>query len=145
MDVQLVIGGAYSGKRRVVRKKVNGGFSWVSAYEGKAFTDWRASWEEKSTLVLEGWEKWLEDAILLESEDDIIRESFIQLFQDLVREEQTRGEETVLVMLEIGRGIVPIENRYRRLRDLAGWIAQDAAKLAKEVHYVWHGLAERLK
>ena len=48
-------------------------------------------------------------------------------------------------MLEMGKGIVPLQKKDRRLRDIIGWIAQDAAQLSDQVVYVWNGLSRSLK
>ncbi len=143
--MQLFIGGAFSGKRNVVRNRHPGKLTWLSSYDGRAVTEWKSCWEGHATLVLEGWEKWLEDALIQENDDEAVRKTFRNHFHYLMKEEQKRGEEVVLVMLEMGRGIVPMDSHYRRVRDLSGWIAQDAANLAREVHYVWHGVSERMK
>ncbi|MFD1037810.1 bifunctional adenosylcobinamide kinase/adenosylcobinamide-phosphate guanylyltransferase [Virgibacillus byunsanensis] len=142
--MQLIIGGAFSGKRKVVRKQ-NEKCSWVSAYDGDAIIDWKTNWVKDTTLVMEGWEKWITTELKKNESNDEIRKKFSTFFQNLVEKEQKRENEVVLVMLEVGKGIVPLENNDRRLRDLAGWIAQDAAIMAGRVNYVWNGYAKRLK
>ncbi|WP_404441900.1 bifunctional adenosylcobinamide kinase/adenosylcobinamide-phosphate guanylyltransferase [Sutcliffiella horikoshii] len=143
--MQLIIGGAFSGKRSTVRALHSEELSWVSAYDERSLNDWKLQWESDTSLVLEGWEKWIMKALLSEQNDDTIRQFFYLFFSELKEEEQKRGEEIILIMLELGRGIVPIDKQERRLRDIAGWVSQDAAKLADEVYYVWHGLNEQLK
>ncbi|MGQ7247748.1 bifunctional adenosylcobinamide kinase/adenosylcobinamide-phosphate guanylyltransferase [Halomonas sp. V046] len=53
--------------------------------------------------------------------------------------------EIVLIIPEVGRGIVPMDARERQLRDLAGWLAQDASAACTAVWYVRHGLVMALK
>ncbi|KGR77137.1 bifunctional adenosylcobinamide kinase/adenosylcobinamide-phosphate guanylyltransferase [Ureibacillus manganicus] len=142
--MQLVIGGAFSGKRKIVRER-NRTFSWVSAYEGDMVEDWRTEWLEGTTLVLEGWEQWIASCLKKIENNDDIRKEFKALFQILIEEEEKRNNRVVLIMLDIGKGIVPIDKDDRRLRDIAGWIAQDAAQFAVQVEYVWNGLSRRLK
>lgn len=144
MEMQLVIGGAFSGKRKVVKRR-NETCSWVSAYEGDRIVDWITKWEKGSTLVMEGWEKWIAAELKDREHNDEIRNQFNTLFQSLLKEEQNRNEKIVLIMLEVGKGIVPLQKDDRRLRDLAGWIAQDAAHFSTEVDLVWNGLSKRLK
>jgi adenosylcobinamide kinase / adenosylcobinamide-phosphate guanylyltransferase len=144
MDMQLVIGGAFSGKRKLVKER-NRPYSWVSAYEGDQLSDWETKWLDDTTLVLEGWEKWISSELMVSDSNDEIRHRFKALFQVLLEEEKKRNHKLVLVMLEVGKGIVPLHKEDRRLRDLAGWIAQDAAKLSDEVHFVWNGLSKRLR
>ncbi|WP_404467957.1 bifunctional adenosylcobinamide kinase/adenosylcobinamide-phosphate guanylyltransferase [Sutcliffiella horikoshii] len=143
--MQLIIGGAFSGKRSTVRTLHSEELSWVSAYDEHSMTDWKSQWESDTSLVLEGWEQWIMNALPLEQDDDSIRQFFYSFLLELKEEERKRGKGIVLIMLEMGRGIVPVEKQERRLRDLAGWFSQDAAKLADEVYYVWHGMNEQLK
>ncbi|UAL45517.1 bifunctional adenosylcobinamide kinase/adenosylcobinamide-phosphate guanylyltransferase [Sutcliffiella horikoshii] len=143
--MQLIIGGAFSGKRSTVRTLHSEELSWVSAYDEHSMTDWKSQWESDTSLVLEGWEQWIMNALPLEQDDDSIRQFFYSFLLELKEEERKRGKGIVLIMLEMGRGIVPVEKQERRLRDLAGWFSQDAAKLADEVYYVWHGMKEQLK
>ncbi|MFC2949165.1 bifunctional adenosylcobinamide kinase/adenosylcobinamide-phosphate guanylyltransferase [Virgibacillus sediminis] len=142
--MQLFIGGAFSGKRKIVRKQKEQ-CSWVSAYDGDAVFDWETNWVKGTTLVMEGWEKWIMAELKINVNNDEIRKKFNTLFQNLLKEEQRRNNEAILVMLEVGKGIVPLEKNDRRLRDLAGWIGQDATVMANKVNYVWNGLAKRLK
>ncbi|MFC4799355.1 bifunctional adenosylcobinamide kinase/adenosylcobinamide-phosphate guanylyltransferase [Neobacillus sp. GCM10023253] len=142
--MQLVIGGAFSGKRNVVKAN-NGPCSWVSAYEGDSVGDWEAKWENGSTLVMEGWEKWIESELQNRENNDEIRREFKTIFKTLLQEERNRKNKIVLIMLEVGKGIVPLQKDERRLRDLAGWIAQDAASVSDDVDFVWNGLVKRVK
>jgi adenosylcobinamide kinase/adenosylcobinamide-phosphate guanylyltransferase len=144
MVMQLVIGGAFSGKRKIVRER-NPKCNWLSAYNCDRVSEWEASWEKGSSLVLEGWERWVADELEKNENSHEIRKSLQSFFQLLKEEERKRENEIVLIMLEIGRGIVPLQKDERTLRDLAGWIAQDAAQVADEVHYVWNGLAKKMK
>ncbi|MGD6874715.1 bifunctional adenosylcobinamide kinase/adenosylcobinamide-phosphate guanylyltransferase [Sutcliffiella horikoshii] len=143
--MQLFIGGAYSGKRKIVRALHSGELNWVSSYYGHNFTDWKSYWERDTPIVLEGWEKWITKALLFDQKDDSIRQFFYSFLLELKEEERKTGNQVVIIMLEMGRGIVPVNKQERRLRDIAGWILQDAAKLADEVYYVWHGMNEKLK
>lgn len=140
----LVVGGAYAGKRSIVRQKVQLS-TWLSAYTGDSKDDWNIKWESSTALVLEGWEKWVEAALKQDVTLDELREQFGLLFRTLSIEEKKRGDQVVLIMLEIGRGIVPINAEERKVRDVAGWLLQDATAQAHEVIYVWHGLSLVLK
>jgi len=140
----VFIGGAFSGKRKIVRAFHPGELSWVTSYYNHDFTDWKSYWEKDTPIVLEGWEKWITEA-LSEQNDNSIRQFFYTFLLELKEEEHKRSKEIILIMLEMGRGIVPVDKQERRIRDLAGWLSQDAAKLADEVYYVWHGQNEQLK
>lgn len=140
--MQLVVGGAYSGKRKIVKQR-HDQCSWISSYNGHQIDEWQKRWKEGSTLVIEGFENWLVDASLCKSHET--RNQFQTLFQLLLEEEKKRGDHVVLIMLEVGRGIVPMKKEERQLRDLLGWVAQDAASIADEVEYVWNGLSKKMK
>ncbi len=142
--MQLIIGGAFAGKRKIVREKFER-CSWTSAYMGDLISDWKIKWANDTPLVVEGWEKWIEHELANEKSMSEIRSDFSHLFQAFDVEEKKRNMPIVLIMLEVGRGIVPIQKNDRMLRDVMGWIAQDAVKMSDEVVYVWNGLSKRLK
>jgi adenosylcobinamide kinase / adenosylcobinamide-phosphate guanylyltransferase len=144
MGMQLFIGGAFAGKRKVVKAN-NGICSWVSAYEGDTLLDWETKWEKGTTLVFEGWEKWIANELTNGKSMNDIRRNFTEFLWDLHLEEEKRNMRIVLIILEVGRGIVPVQKDDRMLRDLMGWIAQDAVKISDQVVYVWNGLCKGLK
>ncbi|MEC9483898.1 MAG: bifunctional adenosylcobinamide kinase/adenosylcobinamide-phosphate guanylyltransferase [Halomonas sp.] len=141
--MHCVIGGAYAGKRSAVRARYDA-LVWHSAYNGAVLEDWRDNVVPGTTLVLEGWEQWLATALAGSGDDDRLRQRFTETLDALVLAERERGLRVVLILLEVGRGIVPIDARDRRLRDLAGWLAQDATARAGRVWYVWNGLVKQL-
>ncbi|WP_416148846.1 bifunctional adenosylcobinamide kinase/adenosylcobinamide-phosphate guanylyltransferase [Salipaludibacillus sp. HK11] len=148
--MQLVIGGAFAGKRKIVKDQFDDvGLSWLSSYDGETLDSWRDFWNGQNTfLVVEGWENWLrEDLRSMAKSEPLtdIREKYRLMFRDFIEEESRKNKQVILIMLEMGKGIVPIAAEDRLLRDLAGWIQQDAAALSDEVVYVWHGLSRRMK
>lgn len=142
--MQLIVGGAYAGKRKVVKSNYKE-FSWMSAYKGDSLHDWKKQWKASTTLVLEGWEKWVEEELKEDADDLVIQKRLRDTVHKLKEEEEKRNETIVLIMMEIGRGIVPLEQQERRLRDLAGWLLQDATQASDDVQYVWHGLSRKIK
>lgn len=145
--MQLFIGGACAGKRDAVSSRFPGA-CWHSAYDGQALETWRESLPRQGVLVLEGWERWLAAWLVDEPadapDDDPLRQRlrrFLATLKDLERE---AAIDVVLILPEMGRGIVPLDRAERRLRDLAGWLAQDAAACCEAVWYVRHGLVQRL-
>lgn len=142
--MQLVLGGAFTGKRNIVKEK-HQATSWISSYYDGDLWDWKTSWSKDTTLVLEGWENWILHELKMTESNNEIRNKFKNIFHCLIEEEKNRKNPVVLIMLEIGKGIVPLERDERRLRDIAGWVAQDAAQLSEQVQIVWNGLSKRLK
>lgn len=141
--MQLFIGGACAGKRDLVAARFPGA-AWYrvdeAGLEGREH-DLRPG----AALVLTGWVGWLERALAEEPDDDRLRARLDAALEALVGAAAACDGEVVLILPEIGRGIVPMEAADRRLRDLAGWLAQDAAARAEAVWYVRHGLARCLR
>ncbi|MFW3616159.1 bifunctional adenosylcobinamide kinase/adenosylcobinamide-phosphate guanylyltransferase [Billgrantia antri] len=140
--MQLFIGGACAGKRDAVRQRFDAPH-WHSAHAGSRLEAWR-SLTEKRCLVLEGWERWIGQRLAAEPDDDRLRRAMAREVDSLRAWEAERGGQAVLILLEMGRGIVPLGLENRRLRDLNGWLAQDAAARCERVWYVWNGLVKSL-
>lgn len=149
----LVVGGAYAGKRRVVQERIKNPY-WVSAYQGDDWKEWQNSWHEKKimnpSIVFEGWEQWIWQELDRHSAGgstkvDSIRARMKQFFDHALHIEETEQKQVTLIMLEMGKGIVPLQKEERVWRDLAGWVLQDAAEKATEVMYVWNGLGQKIK
>ena len=133
--MHVVIGGAYSGKRQYVRTKWSS-FQLISAYEGKDYNETL----KDDIVVYEGFEIWVKQMMDKGKTNDEIVEWFRQWLTSI-----ENPENTVLIMLEIGKGIVPMEEQNRRLRDVVGWIQQEAVKQAATVTSIWHGLAMQIR
>ncbi|WP_348814515.1 bifunctional adenosylcobinamide kinase/adenosylcobinamide-phosphate guanylyltransferase [Halomonas sp. H10-59] len=151
--MHVFIGGTASGKRQRVAERYPEA-RWRDADEmmrrvpgagaGPAIDD-------GDTLVISGWLAWLEAELENELEnqrenesasadDDRLGRRWREAFTGWASSPGRR----VLVLDEVGRGIVPVDPAQRRLRDLMGWLSQDAVRLASQVHYVRHGLTMRL-
>ncbi|RDB43988.1 adenosylcobinamide kinase [Halomonas sp. DQ26W] len=140
--MQLFIGGTCAGKRGVVEQRF-GSTCWHSAHSGCRLEAW-PSVAEPLPLVLEGWERWIAERLVVEPDDDRLRHAMANELDKLCSWEAEQGGEAVLIMLEMGRGIVPLGAEKRRLRDLNGWLAQTAAQRCVQVWYVRNGLAKLL-
>jgi adenosylcobinamide kinase / adenosylcobinamide-phosphate guanylyltransferase len=140
--MQLFIGGTCAGKRDAVRRRFDAPH-WHSAYAGGRIEAWR-SLAETRCLVLEGWERWIGQRLAEEPDDDRLRQAMARELDALRVWEDEQGGEAVLILLEMGRGIVPLGRDNRRLRDLNGWLAQDVAARCERVWYVWNGLVKEL-
>nr|WP_298410702.1 bifunctional adenosylcobinamide kinase/adenosylcobinamide-phosphate guanylyltransferase [uncultured Halomonas sp.] len=141
--MQLFIGGACAGKRDAVSKRYPTAH-WHRLNAGAPLDNWPAAVVCSLPLVVTGWAAWIEAALSDEPEDDRLRRRLVAALDTLVAAERG-GLTVVLILPEMGRGIVPMSPLARRLRDLAGWLAQDAAERAEGVWYVRHGLVRRLK
>lgn len=139
-----MVGGAYSGKRSIVRQR----FSTVtlhSAYDQAIFTNWKYKIKPNSVLVFDGWEKWIKEKLATSANLDEVRLFFIDQIDQICQTEQVDGTTIILIMLEMGRGIVPLDEIDRNVRDIAGWLLQYATKKAETVDYCWHGLSKTIK
>ncbi|ARK30255.1 bifunctional adenosylcobinamide kinase/adenosylcobinamide-phosphate guanylyltransferase [Halalkalibacter krulwichiae] len=78
--------------------------------------------------------------------DDDPRKSFYKwLDQWLNWEKETAQSKLVLIGVDVGKGVVPIEKEKRNYRDLVGWCYQDVVKEATRVDIIWYGLNQQLK
>ncbi|RCV91210.1 bifunctional adenosylcobinamide kinase/adenosylcobinamide-phosphate guanylyltransferase [Billgrantia montanilacus] len=142
--MQLFIGGACAGKRAAVVRHFPTA-AWYRLDPQADLFDWQAALEPGGGLVVTGWSAWLEAALVREPDDDRLRHELAAALAVILEAERDLGLTMILVLAEIGRGIVPMAHRDRRLRDLAGWLGQDAASLAEQVWYVRHGLVQPLR
>ena len=136
--MHVIIGGAYSGKRNFVKSQTIVA-EWFSAYDDKYISQ-EIHFVENGAIVLEGFEVWISRFIEEGKNDQEICAYFERLFAGLKVQ-----CDVYLIMLEVGRGIVPMEANQRRLRDIMGWVQQSAVKEATTVTYIWHGLAKKMK
>ncbi len=139
-----MVGGAYSGKRNIVKQSCDK-LVWHSAYNGDDFVAYKKSLQPNSTIILEGWEKWVEEQLTNGKTIDEVRSYFIEEIDQLCEIENTSPFHFYFIMLEMGRGIVPMLEKNRNIRDVCGWLLQYASSKAEEVYYCWHGLAKRIK
>jgi adenosylcobinamide kinase/adenosylcobinamide-phosphate guanylyltransferase len=144
MGLQLVVGGAYSGKRNVVRDQYDE-ITLYSAYNEELLTNWRAAYHSSTILVLEGWEEWIKSELCQDKPLEDVRTFFFERIDEICEVENSYDKPVILIMLEMGRGIVPLKEEERTLRDIAGWVLQYAANKADSVQYCWHGLVKPIK
>lgn len=142
--MQLFIGGACAGKRDIVAARFPEAV-WHRMGEGGALSVWRDRLVPGRPLVITGWVDWLAEALVGTRDDDRLRGRLADELAAMTAAERQTGGEAVLIVPEMGRGIVPMAAEDRRLRDLAGWLAQDAAARAEAVWYVRHGLVRCLR
>ena len=123
--MHIIIGGAHNGKRDYVRAML---------------ADQEVQWFEgvlpahnAGKIVIAGIEKWLAETEL--SEADAIAQVLAAV----------AGSDVVVILTDIGRGIVPIDAQQRQLRDTCGRLYRQLMAEADEVTRIWYGLAQSLK
>lgn len=125
--MHIIIGGACNGKRDYVRTMLAG--REAEWFEGVI----PEHLDRCQLLVVAGIEKWLAETKL--SEADAI---------DYVLA-AVAGRDVIVVLTDIGRGIVPIDAQQRKLRDACGRLYQRLTAEADEVTRIWYGIAKTLK
>ncbi|MCZ2260696.1 bifunctional adenosylcobinamide kinase/adenosylcobinamide-phosphate guanylyltransferase [Sporosarcina sp. G11-34] len=126
--MHVIIGGAHNGKRAYVKTLIKEqGNNHVQWFEGELPKPGSES------VVLAGLEKWLEQCGLGE-EEAIAR---------VIKSVENRA--AILILTDIGRGIVPIEASQRELRDVCGRLYQRLLAKADEVTRIWYGIAKTIK
>ena len=134
--MHVFIGGAHNGKRDYVKR-------WLTE-RGKRNVQWfegncpdasnPVNPDATQTIVVAGIEKWLAETKL--SEEAAV---------EYVMKSVSLQQDTVLILTDIGRGIVPIDANQRRLRDTVGRLYQRLLAEADDVTRIWYGLAKPLK
>lgn len=125
--MHIIIGGAYNGKREYVRTMLAGRkVEWQEV--GHSYNS-----DAIQTIVISGIEKWLAETDLSEAEaiDYVLT--------------TVAGRDVIVVLTDIGRGIVPIDAQQRKLRDACGRLYQRLMAEADEVTRIWYGVAQTLK
>ncbi|MGS2743836.1 bifunctional adenosylcobinamide kinase/adenosylcobinamide-phosphate guanylyltransferase [Halomonas sp. LS-001] len=140
--MQLFIGGACAGKRDAVKARFPDAI-WSRLAPGQRLHLATSELQPNTPLVLYGVFEWLEAS--LNSDIDRWRAEWREDLKHLDEKAQAQGITLVLIMNELGRGIVPIAPNERLLRDVNGWFSQDATAQAAQVFCVRHGLVHALK
>ncbi|MGY4876309.1 bifunctional adenosylcobinamide kinase/adenosylcobinamide-phosphate guanylyltransferase [Vreelandella aquamarina] len=140
--MQLFIGGACAGKRDAVNARFPDAV-WLRLSPGQRLHLATREIQPNTPLVVYGVFEWLDAS--LSSDSDRLRAEWREDLQYLDDKAQAQGSALVLIMNELGKGIVPIERNERRLRDVNGWLSQDATAQATQVFCVRHGLVHALK
>ena len=55
------------------------------------------------------------------------------------------NRDVILILTDIGRGIVPMDAGQRELRDVCGRLYQRLFSEADEITRIWYGIAKTLK
>ncbi len=138
--MQSVIGGAGSGRRAIVAERYPRA-CWHQLAAGEGAAACLAAHERSEILVVDGIADWLAAVLAETPDDDALRGVWSGLLDGLA----AAPGEVVLILDEMGRGIVPMDPAARRLRDHNGWLVQAAVARSQAVWYLRHGLCKRLK
>ena len=143
--MKLFIGGCFQGKSDFARR-------YYQEKEGKEI-----SLEEWFSLAADGRKDSLEKTFLapaVEAMQEYIRKisekevEFVQKkeqVQKWIKELNIKNPDVILVLDEVGCGIVPLKREEREYRDLVGYAGQLAAQNADCVYRVMMGMGEQIK
>ncbi len=134
--MHVYIGGAHNGKRNYVNNVLTEqGEHNVHWIEGNEMGDIHpVNSNSIRTVVIAGVEKWL-------AETDLSEEAAIDYVMNCI----SKDRQTLFILTDIGRGIVPMDAEQRKLRDACGRLYQRLMAEADEVTRIWYGLAKTLK
>ncbi|EGP19275.1 bifunctional adenosylcobinamide kinase/adenosylcobinamide-phosphate guanylyltransferase [Halomonas sp. TD01] len=142
--MQLFIGGACAGKRDAVKARFPSAVWWRLS-PGQRLHEATHIMQPNVPLVLHGVFEWLAAVHSSDRGSDAWRAQWRKDLASLETAAQTHGVTLVIIMNELGRGIVPMARDQRRLRDLSGWFSQDTAAQSEQVWHVRHGLVQAVK
>ena len=132
--MHVFIGGAYNGKHKYVRR-------WLQEQE-LIEVEWYVGQLPKAptskTVVISGLEEIIKP--LLEQDEKLLATQIVEQLQLLDKKHQI-----IIIATEIGRGIVPIDQQDRQLRDTLGRLYQQLFAVSDQVTRIWYGLAGKIK
>jgi len=144
--MHFVIGGAYNGKRQWVRAELE-----KHAGEDRAILEINTLIPEKElspykAVIWSDIEHWIEANWYNGMEEEQLLKRWRNAIDELIQwEEKDEAHQVVIIGTDQSKGIVPLDQTKRAVRDLAGWCHQYTAKKAERVTRVWYGIAEKLK
>ncbi|HWK24258.1 MAG TPA: bifunctional adenosylcobinamide kinase/adenosylcobinamide-phosphate guanylyltransferase [Ureibacillus sp.] len=135
--MQVVIGGAYNGKRKFVEEKLLRSTTGTPHFfEGQMpeiglFT-------KEDILIIGHFEKLILEHVHLD-EDEIAEKIFNVLI------ELNKRAQVICICTDIGRGVVPLRKEERKLRDTCGRLYQKLFTDSERVIRIWYGLPQMIK
>ena len=127
--MHIYLGGAHNGKRAFVRNLLlNEDVEW---FEGE-LPD-KGVHPTNPKVVVAGIENWL-------AKSELAEEQAIELVLSRLND-----KDAVVILTDIGRGIVPMDAAQRQLRDVSGRLNQKLIAQAEEVTRIWYGIPQLLK
>ena len=135
--MQVVIGGAYNGKRKFVKDKLSTHLlGKLHFYEGEMPE--KGLFLKEDILIIGNFENMILQKVYLD-EVAIAEEIFNKLI------ELNKEARVICICTDIGRGVVPLLKEERKLRDACGRLYQKLLSESEDVIRVWYGIPEVLK
>lgn len=145
--MHVVTGGASNGKAAWVRDfyqlENEKSIHWFNAHKEVQLPE--SLQDLNGLVVFEGMEQWVLE--WMEAKDlDEAREYGRDLIEEWSAwEEQDDDNCLIVICTDISKGIVPMDAKLRKWRDLTGWFYQDLVRKSEQVHVIWYGIARQLK
>ena len=133
--MHVFIGGAYNGKRQFVKDWLQEqGVSNAQWFDGEL----PKALEDESVVVLHNLDYYIQQQDL---GDEVATAEAV--FKQIKAIEEYHH--LIVILTDMGRGLVPIDKEARQLRDTCGRFYQLLLKESSHVTRIWYGLAETLK
>lgn len=142
--MHFISGGAFNGKRKYVKERLQSHYEWYSAYCNQSFPS--IANVQADIVVIEGIERYLYQFSQQKSSIDYIRQQFLGKMIEWKKWEEIKDNRKVIVIgTDITKGIVPLKAIDRKTRDVTGYCYQDLVQLSSDVTVIWFGLEKKLK
>ncbi|MDN4493262.1 bifunctional adenosylcobinamide kinase/adenosylcobinamide-phosphate guanylyltransferase [Ureibacillus aquaedulcis] len=135
--MQIVIGGAYNGKRKFVKDRLANQLS-GNYYFFEGIIPNETKFYKEDVIIIGDFEKIILQKIHLD-EEAIAEEIFNNLYR------LNQQVQVICICTDIGRGIVPLLKEERKLRDACGRLYQKLFSESESVVRVWYGIPQVLK
>lgn len=135
--MQVVIGGAYNGKRKYVENQL-ANIPPEKCYFYEGMIPKSDSFMKDDVIIISDFERIIENDLDL---DEL--QIAIKLFEEIQRLDLQAN--VICICTDIGRGIVPIKKEDRKLRDACGRLYQQLFAHSESVIRIWYGIPKQLK
>ncbi|MET3575757.1 bifunctional adenosylcobinamide kinase/adenosylcobinamide-phosphate guanylyltransferase [Bhargavaea ullalensis] len=130
--MHIYFGGAHNGKRDFVKGLLGeAAHEWIEAGELKALPE-----PPSGRVVVAGLEEYINDHHTDEEEAvaDVLR--FL---------ERADRDGLIIILTDMGRGIVPVDPHARWLRDACGRLGQRLSRQADGITRIWYGIPQKIR
>lgn len=134
--MQSVIGGAYNGKRKFVKNLLERkGVERMLFYEGDIP---EGPFSKDDYVIIGSFEN------MIPRFPDLTEDEIVEHIMDKLMKLDAKTN-VICICTDIGRGIVPLSEEERHLRDTCGRLYQKLFEKSEKVIRVWYGIPEIIK
>lgn len=133
--MQIIIGGAYNGKRKYVAEQLEGqAVDWCDDLEHCNINN-----EHTENLVITDLEKQIEPFLHLPEKETA------EVFFNKIVKNGFKYKSIYVIIEDIGRGVVPIVSEKRKMRDVLGRLYQLLFAESQTIIRIWYGIPQKIK